>query len=621
MKFTMFGELGALNRQGMLLLLLAGILSLSRAANPCCSNPCQNRGICTTVGYQGYECDCTRTGFYGENCTTPEFWTWLRLTLKPTPNTVHYILTHYPRVWNLVNQIPFVRNSIMRYVLTSRAHLIESPPTYNSNYNYKSWEAYANVSYYTRTLPPTPEDCPTPMGVVGKKTLPDPKYLVETFLMRKKFIPDPQRTNMMFAFFAQHFTHQFFKTDQSRGPAFTTGLAHGVDLSHVYGETLDRQHKLRLFTDGKLKFQVNNGEVYPPTVQEAPVEMTYPPHVPEHLKFAVGQEVFGLVPGLMMYATIWLREHNRVCDVLKVEHPDWDDEQLFQTTRLILIGETIKIVIEDYVQHLSGYHFKLKFDPELLFNQQFQYSNRIASEFNTLYHWHPLMPDSFKIEDKDYSYREFLFNNSVLLEHGISNMVDSFSRQIAGRVAGGRNMNPALLKVAITTIEHTRQMRYKSLNEYRKRFALKPYESFEDLTGEKEMSAELKELYGDIDAIEMYPGLMIEKPRPGAIFGETMVELGAPFSLKGLMGNPICSPEYWKPSTFGGKVGFDIVNTATLKTLVCNNVKGQCPIVSFSVPESVPSKSGSISPKSSNSGLDSVNPQGHALLKEQSTEL
>ena len=60
-------------------------------------------------------------------------------------------------------------------------------------------------------------------------------------------------------------------------------------------------------------------------------------------------------------------------------------------------GETIKIVIEDYVQHLSRYHFKLTFDPELLFGHPFQYQNRIALEFNHLYHWHPLMPDNFVI--------------------------------------------------------------------------------------------------------------------------------------------------------------------------------------------------------------------------------
>lgn len=97
-------------------------------------------------------------------------------------------------------------------------------------------------------------------------------------------------------------------------------------------------------------------------------------------------------------------------------------------------GETIKIVIEDYVQHLSGYHFKLKFDPELLFKDRFQYQNRIASEFNTLYHWHPLLPDTFHIEEEEYTYKQFVFNNSVLTKHGVNNLVESFTQQIAGRV-------------------------------------------------------------------------------------------------------------------------------------------------------------------------------------------
>lgn len=76
--------------------------------------------------------------------------------------------------------------------------------------------------------------------------------------------------------------------------------------------------------------------------------MHYPPHVPDSHRFAVGHEAFGLVPGLMMYATIWLREHNRVCDVLKEVHPDWDDERLFQTTRLILIGTLFWLLHETF---------------------------------------------------------------------------------------------------------------------------------------------------------------------------------------------------------------------------------------------------------------------------------
>lgn len=54
------------------------------------------------------------------------------------------------------------------FIYLARSHMIDSPSTYNADYGYLNWEAYSNLSYYTRTLPPVPEDCPTPMGVVGK---------------------------------------------------------------------------------------------------------------------------------------------------------------------------------------------------------------------------------------------------------------------------------------------------------------------------------------------------------------------------------------------------------------------------------------------------------------------
>uniref|UniRef100_A0A8D0G910 Prostaglandin G/H synthase 1 n=1 Tax=Sphenodon punctatus TaxID=8508 RepID=A0A8D0G910_SPHPU len=535
------------------------------------------------VGPDGYECDCTRTGYFGTDCTLPEFWTRLRDAVRPSPASYHFLLTHFRWFWDLINST-FIRDTLMRLVLTIRANLIPSPPTYNSAYGYISWEAYANVSYFTRVLPPVPNDCPTPMGAKGPMQLPDAQLLAERFLLRRKFERDPQGSNLMFAFFAQHFTHQFFKTSGKMGHGFTKAYGHGVDLGHLYGDSLERQHALRLFQDGKLKYQVVKGEVYPPTVVEAPVHMIYPAHIPSEQRLAVGQEVFGLLPGLMMYATLWLREHNRVCDVLKGEHPSWDDEQLFQTARLILIGETIKIVIEDYVQHLSGYLLRLKFDPELLFGAQFQYRNRIAVEFNQLYHWHPLMPDSFLVQETEYSYKQFIYNTTMLTDYGVEALAEAFSKQIAGKIGGGQNIHGYLLKVAIGVIEESRLLRLQPFNQYRKRFGMKPYTSFQELTGEEKAAAELQELYGDIDAMEFYLGLLLEKPQPNSIFGESMVEIGAPFSLKGLLGNPICSPEYWKPSTFGGTTGFEMVKTATLHKLVCRNVK-RCPYVAFRVPE------------------------------------
>ncbi|APT40274.1 Rh10 [macacine betaherpesvirus 3] len=605
---------------------------LNHAANPCCSHPCQNRGICMIVGFHHYKCDCTHTGFYDHDCTTPELFTRIKLFLKPDPDTVYYTLTHFSTIWWLVNNIPFLRHAVMRYILTSRSDLIDSPPIYNADYEYPSWEAFSNLSYYARILPPVPHDCPTPLGVKGKKNLPDAAHVVEKTLLRRTFTPDPQGTNLMFAFFGQHFTHQFFRTDLARGPAFTKGLGHGVDLNHIYGETPEKQSKLRLFRDGKMKYQIIDGEMYPPSVKDVQVHMIYPPEVPENMRLAVGQEAFGLVPGLMMYATIWLREHNRVCDVLKREHPEWSDEQLFQTTRLIIIGETINIIVTQYVQQLSGYHFQLLFKPELLFGTSFQYQNRIFSEFNMLYHWHSLMPDAFEIDKTKYDYINFVYNNSILMTHGITQLVESFTKQIAGRISGGRNVPPALRRVSRAAIEHGREMRFQSLNQYRKRFSLKPYESFEELTGEKEIAAELRALYGDIEAVELYTGFLVEKPRPNAIFGESILELGAPFSLKGLMANVICSPGYWKPSTFGGDVGFGIVKSATIQSLVCSNVKG-CPLAAFRVPnkELLKARNGSSSssssspPSPSSSSSSSPSVQQHVdpgvVIKREHAEL
>uniref|UniRef100_A0A8D2N0F6 Prostaglandin G/H synthase 1 n=1 Tax=Zonotrichia albicollis TaxID=44394 RepID=A0A8D2N0F6_ZONAL len=508
-----------------------------------------NQGVCVRVGLGGYECDCTRTGYYGPNCTSPEFWTRLHNLLKPSPAFYHFILTHFKWFWDIINST-FIRDTLMRLVLTVRANLIPSPPTFNSDYGYISWEAYANVSYYTRVLPPVPDDCPTPMGTKGKLQLPDPQLLAERFLLRQKFEADPRGTNMMFAFFAQHFTHQFFKTSGKMGRGFTKALGHGVDLGHLYGDNLQRQHQLRLFRDGKLKFQV------PPSTTE-----THPSPVSQ---------------GCLKPMFLW--------QLLSDPSPDALDEQLFQTARLILIGETIKIVVEDYVQHLSGYYLSLKFDPELLFGSQFQYRNRIAVEFNQLYHWHGLMPDSFIIQGQEYSYKQFLYNTSMLMDYGVEALVESFSKQVAGRIGGGQTINANVLHVAVGVIRESRQLRLQPFNEYRKRFGMKPYKSFQELTGEEEKAAELEELYGDIDALEFYPGLLLEKPQPNGIFGESMVEIGAPFSLKGLFGNPICSPEYWKPSTFGGATGFEIVKTASLEKLVCLNVK-KCPYVAFHVPD------------------------------------
>ena len=61
-------------------------------------------------------------------------------------------------------------------------------------------------------------------------------------------------TSALFAFFAQHFTHQFFKTDYDKGPGYTWGQ-HGIDVSNTYGQGIERENMLRAHKDGKLRSQ------------------------------------------------------------------------------------------------------------------------------------------------------------------------------------------------------------------------------------------------------------------------------------------------------------------------------------------------------------------------------
>ncbi len=56
--------------------------------------------------------------------------------------------------------------------------------------------------------------------------------------------------------------------------------------------------------------------------------------IPE--KFYVGGDIrINEQPGLTCYHTLWVREHNRKCDELKIENPSWSDEDFYQRARKI----------------------------------------------------------------------------------------------------------------------------------------------------------------------------------------------------------------------------------------------------------------------------------------------
>ena len=125
---------------------------------------------------------------------------------------------------------------------------------------------------------------------------------------------------------------------------------------------------------------------------------------PERLDslFAAGSDTTNSQVGFTLLNTLFLREHNRVAGELAKTYPKWDDERLFQTARNVMIVLLIKIVIEEYINHITPYHFRLMADPAPFRNERWIRPNWMAIEFNLLYRWHGLIPsDAARRADLD----------------------------------------------------------------------------------------------------------------------------------------------------------------------------------------------------------------------------
>lgn len=467
--------------------------------------------------------------------------------------------------------------------------LAPSPPQWSTVSDYKTVATADDRSYFARLLPPVPHDCPTHAGVYGpkKEDWPRAEEVGEILLKRVKFIPDPQRTSLMLAVFGQHFSHQFLKTTPNEGSKGKTWSKHQADMTQVYGDTKEREDLLRSKEDGKMKMQIINGEEWPPYSRDVPIDMrTTEDGLEKDTAFALGHPLFNLCPGLLAISTIWLREHNRLAGLLKNDHPEWDDEQLFQTAKMINRIQQLRIAVDEYIKQLGGGYYHFRFEPTLMHDTAMQYgNNRVAVEFNDLYHWHPLIPDVYHIGGVNYPAENVTWHNEVLLTHGLGVFFDSMSQQIAGQPTR-LNFGKELLPVAINVIKQERDLRIQPFNQYRKLVELSPYTSFEELTGDPEIAKLAESVYKDVNAVELFPGMMLEKSRPIGLFGQTLTVIGVMCAFQGIFGDPLVSPRWWSPSTFGGKRGWEIVNTKlTLQDLVCRNLNGACPTVSFTVPD------------------------------------
>jgi prostaglandin-endoperoxide synthase 2 len=499
---------------------------------------------------------------------------------------------------------------------------------------YVTWAGLVDRGYTGRHLPPEPKDkvYPDPEEVVRALFL-RPKNAAGEDITRES-----KHTTALFCFFAQWFTDSFLRTHPTDSRLNTSN--HEIDLCGIYGLTEATADALREKIGGRMKVERHATGEYPPrlyengvvrpefaglgltsgaaamlaampaktpqqialkTQMQAAVEgaMSYPAHLPDFVRTAlswyqlppsqVDQRIADLYAtgvdrgsNTILYAAfnaLFLREHNRIARLLEEANrgkPHWDDDRLFQTARNVNMVQALKLVVEEYIHHLAGEKLPFKLDRSFAEERPWYHTNRIAIEFVLLYRWHPMIPNTLRVDGRTIDARDYRWNNALLEQIGIEKLIAEASMQPAGSMRL-RNTPGFMEGAEIAGLKLSREHRVKSFNAYRKRFGYDPYRTHEELTGETVLAAELRRLYPNIDDVEFFVGLIAEAHPETSSFGETLFTIVAVDAFSQIFTNPLLAKEVYEKAL--GPEGMKIVDdTKNLEQIVRRNAQPGTPV-------------------------------------------
>ena len=296
--------------------------------------------------------------------------------------------------------------------------------------------------------------------------------------------------------------------------------------------------------------------------------------------FAVGLEHGNSTIGNTVMNVVCLREHNRLAGILAGEHPDWDDDRVFETARNIMIVLLLKLVVEEYITHIGPFDFAVETVPLIADEERWNRTNWCAIEFNLLYRWHPLVPDTIGTGPGTLASTGFRNNNPLVISEGIEALMALCSKEPAGRITL-RNTpaflvdspNPEWPSVEAVTIALMRNARLRSFNDYREAYGLHRMHSFEELTDDREVQQRLKALYGHIDKLEWYVGIFAEDSPDYMMMGELMTYMVANDAFTQALTNPLLARNVFNDDTFT-KTGMKVISTThSLQQIVARNAR------------------------------------------------
>jgi len=471
-----------------------------------------------------------------------------------------------------------INNAVInRMVNTARYR----PHPFSTRSSYTSWSSLTDRSWSGRHLPAAP-----PSGA-----LPSPELVANLFERKDSEQRLCPKSTCLFPAFAQYLTDGLMRTvpvehpltgadDKNNRKRNTSN--HEIDLCTLYGRKPKQTEALRETNPtngckGLLKSQRIGNEEFPPFlfkdgdwdpqfkkldpplgIREILKACDDPdPEIAQNAKdvrdkvFAVGGDRANTVPQVSLINTLWLREHNRLARKLS-RNPaceNWDDDRVFETVRNIVIVEFIKVVIEDYINHVSTIGLPLKADPSVAWRAPWNKPNRITTEFSLVYRWHSLIPDKIVWGDRSYPVkRSHFLDNRPLIRVGLQRGFEDMSAQKAG-LLGPKNTTRDLLEVEISSITHGRFCEVAPYNSYREYLGLPRAKSFADISGDPHVQHDLEQHYGDVDNVEFFVGIFCEDRLKNSPLPETILRFVALDAFSQALTNPLLSEHVFQQAS------------------------------------------------------------------------
>ena len=384
---------------------------------------------------------------------------------------------------------------------------------------------------------------------------------------------------------------------------FVNEVTHWWDGSQIYGSDPATVNRLRSKVDGKLRLQADG-----------------------RLTERNGVEDTGFVRnwwvGQSLLHTLFTREHNAICDRLKLRYPHWDDHRLFNVARLVNAAVMAKIHSVEWTPAVlpnPGLSLALNanwygtltnllrsdrdrktvaainvHNPELggvvgnpINRQGKDYG--LTQEFVEIYRLHSFLPETLAITRLDGSSAESeVLPFAASRQSGSARLTGRYRMpdllQSFGSIHPGQlilNNYPRFLQelsipgnplfdMGAVDILRARERGVPRYNEFRRQLGLNPIQTFRDLTPDPAQIAKLEAIYGnDVEKLDLLIGTLGEHPtnRPrGFGFGETMFQIFILNATRRLQADRFYTDNY-NEETYT-REGLDWVDEADLKTVL-----------------------------------------------------